>query len=232
MNHSVEGMPGGMKENVRRRPEPALSLPHPVRYPPGMSTLVVVKKAGVICLGADTALNSNGLQRRAPYAVNQTKIVATADGFIGVSGVIKTAGALRAILAAEPRIKLHSVDQIHAAFNKFRKLLVDEHGLNLGTSESDEYSSIHSNFLVANPHGIFGVGCDGAVAEYSQFWARGSGADLALGSMFSTYGTAAAESIARTALEAAAEFDTATAAPFEFKIIPFREPKPRQKASR
>jgi ATP-dependent HslUV protease subunit HslV len=68
--------------------------------------------------------------------------------------------------------------------------------------------------LLANPHGIFGIYALRSVDEYNKFWAFGSGTDYALGALHCTYDRLEkVEDIARAAIEAAAEFDNATALP-------------------
>ncbi len=69
--------------------------------------------------------------------------------------------------------------------------------------------------LLANPHGIFGVGAHRTVQEYVKFYAIGSGTDVALGAMYGVYSDPkrSAEDVARFAIEAAAEFDDATGLP-------------------
>jgi ATP-dependent protease HslVU (ClpYQ) peptidase subunit len=69
--------------------------------------------------------------------------------------------------------------------------------------------------LLANPRGIFGIGAHRTVQEYSKFYAIGSGTDIALGALYATYQDAHRDalSLARLAVEAAAEFDDATGLP-------------------
>ena len=61
--------------------------------------------------------------------------------------------------------------------------------------------------LIANRHGIFGVGADRAVQEFAKFYAFGYGCEYALGAMFAAYEDPArsAEDVARLGVEAAAE---------------------------
>lgn len=81
--------------------------------------------------------------------------------------------------------------------------------------KDDTIESSKFDVLIANPHGIFGVGAHRTVQEYRKFYAIGSGTDLALGAMYAAYDDRrlSAERVARLAIEAAAEFDDATGMP-------------------
>ena len=78
--------------------------------------------------------------------------------------------------------------------------------------------------LIANPHGIFGVGAHRTVQEYLKFYAIGTDTDLALGTMYAAYGNSrlSAEQVARLAIEAAAEFDDATGLPVTSHSVKLR----------
>ena len=45
----------------------------------------------------------------------------------------------------------------------------------------EQFARLDAEFLVANPHGIFGVDDDYNVNEFSQYWAIGCGAPYAMG---------------------------------------------------
>ena len=64
------------------------------------------------------------------------------------------------------------------------------------------------------------------VQEFSRFYAFGSGADYAMGSMYATYNDKQrdAEAIARLAVEAAAEFNDGTGLPLTAYRIKLAKP--------
>lgn len=84
-------------------------------------------------------------------------------------------------------------------------------------NDDDQFESSRASILVANPHGIFSVTSLRAVVEYNTFTSFGSGFDLAIGAMAALYDreNETAETIARKAIEVAAEFDDGTALPLQ-----------------
>ena len=94
-------------------------------------------------------------------------------------------------------------------------MLKDDYFLVTGGDKDDTIESSRFDVLMANPHGIFGVGAHRTVQEYVKFYAIGSGTDLALGAMYASYDDPklSAAQIAQRAVEAAAEFDDSTALP-------------------
>src|SRR6185436_19386318 len=95
------------------------------------------------------------------------------------------------------------------------EILKNEYFLVTTSDKDDSLESSKFDVLIANPHGIFGVGAHRTVQEYRKFYAIGSGTDLALGAMYAAYDNSrlSAEQVARLAIEAAAEFDDATGLP-------------------
>ena len=90
--------------------------------------------------------------------------------------------------------------------------------------EDDEFESSHLATLIANPYGIFGLYSLRSVQEFIKFYARGSGADYAMGAMYTAYDTCGSpEDIALIGLQAAAEFDDGTGAPFELHTMKLRK---------
>ena len=70
--------------------------------------------------------------------------------------------------------------------------------------------------LVANPHGIFGVYSYREVFSFDRFWGIGSGRNFALGAMFVAYEQETdARRIAEIGVQAGAEFDKSSSAPFQ-----------------
>ena len=75
--------------------------------------------------------------------------------------------------------------------------------------------------MIANQYGIFGVFALREVCVYSKYWAIGAGAEIALGAMYACYDEQRdAETIARIAIEASAEFNTTTALPITSYTLP------------
>jgi len=73
---------------------------------------------------------------------------------------------------------------------------------------------------MVNRNGIFGIFSMREVYEYKRFWAAGAGAEIALGAMHALYDRLnTAEQIATAAIEAAAEFNNATALPLTLESV-------------
>lgn len=92
--------------------------------------------------------------------------------------------------------------------------------LNPTEDSDDEFESSQHEYLVANPHEIFGVYALRSVQEYSKFYSFGSGYELALGALEILFDLdLTAEEIARKAVEAAAKFNDGTGLPVEVHSI-------------
>mgnify|MGYP003350832715 CR=1 FL=1 len=104
---------------------------------------------------------------------------------------------------------------IFKTWQAFHTVLKEKYFLLATTDKDDSLESSRFDVLIANPHGIFGVGAHRTVQEYVRFYAIGSGTDLALGAMYAMYDDPklSAAQIAQRAVEAAAEFDDSTALP-------------------
>ena len=187
-----------------------------------MTTIVVVKKDGLIAIAADTLTKWGTGMESAHYVANNEKILKAGDNYIAVTG----SSTFKMILAdyfSEPHgdPQLDSVTDIFHAWQKFHPVLKDKYFLNPEEDKDDELESSRMYVLIANPHGIFGVGAHRTVQEFTRFYAYGSGGDYALGAMFTAYDTPGlnAEAIARLAINAAAEFDDSTGLPMHCYTI-------------
>lgn len=181
-----------------------------------MTTIAVVKKNGRTAIAADTLTKWGTGKESATYIKNNNKIVRAGDTFIGASGSA-TFKTIMHDYFARPKAKARfdSTIQIFRTWQAFHVALKDRYFLVTASDKDDSLESSRFDVLIANPHGIFGVGAHRTVQEYVKFYAIGSGTDVALGAMFGVYDDPkrSAEDIARFAIEAAAEFDDATGLP-------------------
>ena len=181
-----------------------------------MTTIAVVKKNGRTAIAADTLTKWGTGKESATYIANNNKIVRAGDTFIGASGSA-TFKTIMHDYFARPKTKARfdSSIQIFRTWQAFHVALKDQYFLVTGSDKDDSLESSRFDVLLANPHGIFGVGAHRTVQEYVKFYAIGSGTDVALGAMYGVYNDPkrSAEEIARFAIEAAAEFDDATGLP-------------------
>lgn len=182
-----------------------------------MTTIAVVKKNGYAAIAADTMTKWGAGKETATYIVNNEKIFKVGASYLGVTGTATFQAILRDYFG-RPRVyaRFDTPVEIFKTWQKLHAALKrDYYLLGASGSEDDALESSRMDVLIINPRGIFGVAAHRTVQEFSKFYAFGSGGDLALGAMYSTYNQPdrSAEEIARGAIEAAAEFDDSTGSP-------------------
>jgi ATP-dependent protease HslVU (ClpYQ) peptidase subunit len=181
-----------------------------------MTTIAVVRKNGYAAIAADTLTKWGSGKESAAYVANSSKIVKVGDSYIAGSGtstfklILRDHFAQRGVPA-----RFDSAINLFKTWQAFHAALKERYYLVTVGEKDDTLESSKFDVLIANPHGIFGVGAHRTVQEYRKFYAIGSGTDLALGAMYAAYDNSrlSAEQVARLAIEAAAEFDDATGLP-------------------
>ena len=181
-----------------------------------MTTIAVVRKNGYVAIAADTMTKWGSGKETADYVVNNHKTFKVRDTVIAITGNT-TFKAILADYFARPKVEAR-FDNVHNIFRTWQAMhavLKEEYFLNAGAGGDDPVESTRVDVLLANKHGIFGVAAHRTVQEFSRFYAFGSGADYAMGAMYSVYHDKprGAEDIARLAVEAAAEFNDGTGLP-------------------
>jgi len=181
-----------------------------------MTTIAVVRKNGYAAIAADTLTKWGSGKESADYVANNTKIVRVGDTYVAGSGTSTFKLILRDYFAQRgvPARFDSSID-IFKTWQAFHAALKEKYYLVTVGDKDDTIESSKFDVLIANPHGIFGVGAHRTVQEYRKFYAIGTGTDLALGAMYGVYDNPrlSAEQVARLAIKAAAEFDDATGLP-------------------
>ena len=181
-----------------------------------MTTIAVVRKNGYAAIAADTLTKWGSGKESAAYVANNTKIVRVGDTYIAGSGTSTFKLILRDYFSQRGApARFDSTIELFKTWQAFHTALKDRYFLvNVGDKD-DTIESSKFDVLIANPHGIFGVGAHRTVQEYRKFYAIGTGTDLALGAMYAAYDRPglSAEQVARLAVEAAAEFDDGTGLP-------------------
>lgn len=181
-----------------------------------MTTIAVVRKNGYAAIAADTLTKWGTGKESAAYVANNTKIVRVGEGFLAASGTATFKLILRDYFA-QPGVpaRFDSTINIFKTWQAFHAALKEQYYLVSAGDKDDTIESSKFDVLIANPHGIFGVGAHRTVQEYRKFYAIGTGTDLALGAMYAAFDKPGlpAEQVARLAIEAAAEFDDATGLP-------------------
>ena len=181
-----------------------------------MTTIAVVRKNGYAAIAADTLTKWGSGKESAAYVANHDKLVKAGDTWLAASGTSTFKLIMRDYFGSRgAQARFDSAISIFKTWQAFHSALKERYYLVSVNEKDDTVESSKFDALLANPHGIFGVGAHRTVQEYRKFYAIGSGTDLALGAMFAAYDSPrlSAEQVARLAIEAAAEFDDATGLP-------------------
>lgn len=183
-----------------------------------MSTITVAKKNGQAAIAADSLTKWGPIKETAAYVVNHEKILRVGEYYLAIVGPAAAMLVLKHYFANQRRtVRLDDVDAILSAWLDLHAALKERYYLIPEEEEEDDfaYESSRMDVLIAGPKGIFGVGADRAVQEYSRFYAYGYGGQYALGAMYARYDnpSSSAEDIVRLGVTAAAEFDDGTALP-------------------
>jgi ATP-dependent protease HslVU (ClpYQ) peptidase subunit len=181
-----------------------------------MTTIAVVRKSGYAAIAADTLTKWGSGKQSAKYVANNGKIVKAGDGFLAASGTSTFKLILRQYFGQRGvPARFDGTAEIFKTWQAFHAVLKERYYLVTVGDREDTLESSKFDVLIANPHGIFGVGAHRTVQEYRKFYAIGTGTDLALGALYAAYQNPrlSAEQLARLAITAAAEFDDATGLP-------------------
>ncbi len=192
-----------------------------------MTTIAVVRKNGYVAIAADTMTKWGAGKETAEYVVNHQKTFKVGDTVVAITGNT-TFKAMLADYFERPKV-VAQFDSVHNIFKTWQTLhavLKDEYFLNASAGSDDPVESTRVDVLLANKHGIFGVAAHRTVQEFSKYYAFGSGADYAMGSLFATYKdkNRDAEDLAKLAVEAAAEFNDGTGLPLTSYRIKLARP--------
>ena len=191
-----------------------------------MSTVVVAKKAGKVCIAADSLTSFGDLTLNSEYEAAHDKILRFDDNYIGIVGsaahqlVLESLFASKKVVDKKIDIDFSSRLAIFESFCTLHPVLKEKYFLNSKDEDDDPYESTQIDALIANPFGIFGVHSLREITEYKKFWAIGSGAEYALGAMFGVYDRLeTAEEIAYAGVSAGAEFNNASSLPASAYVV-------------
>jgi ATP-dependent protease HslVU (ClpYQ) peptidase subunit len=190
-----------------------------------VTTIAVVRKNGYAAIAADTLTKWGTGKESAAYVANNTKIVRVGDTYIAGSGTSTFKLILRDYFAQRGvPARFDGAIELFKTWQAFHAALKDRYYLVSVGDKDDTIESSKFDVLIANPHGIYGVGAHRTVQEYRKFYAIGTGTDLALGAMYAAYDRPglSAEQVARLAVEAAAEFDDSTGLPVVSHAVKLR----------
>jgi ATP-dependent protease HslVU (ClpYQ) peptidase subunit len=188
-----------------------------------MTTLVAVRKHDQIAIAADSLTTFGDVKLASHHDRSYDKIVAYRGNYIGLCGSAAHQLVFESLLAAGGDFDFSSRLAIFETLRKLHPILKDQHFLNPKEEEDDPYESTQITALIANERGIFGVYSMREVFEYTQFWAVGSGKEVALGAMWALYPKLrTAEAVARAGVEAGAAFDRNSSLPMTLHTLAVR----------
>jgi ATP-dependent protease HslVU (ClpYQ) peptidase subunit len=180
-----------------------------------MTTCVVVRKNNEIAIAADSLVTFGDTRLSNAYEANE-KILKIGESYVTLAGTAAHFPVMRKLLTEMgEECRLGNRDEVFETFTKVHSILKDKYFINTKEDEEDPYESSQITCLIANPHGIFGVYSLREVFSFDRFWGIGSGRNFALGAMYAVYDTAkTAREIAEIGVQAGAEFDKSSSAPF------------------
>jgi ATP-dependent HslUV protease, peptidase subunit HslV len=188
-----------------------------------MTTLVAVRKHDQIAIAADSLTTFGDVRLASHHDRSYDKIVAYRGNYIGLCGSAAHQLVFESLLAGGGEFDFSSRLAIFETLRKLHPILKDQHFLNPKEEEDDPYESTQITALIANERGIFGVYSMREVFEYTQFWAVGSGKEVALGAMWALYPKLkTAEAVARAGVEAGAAFDRNSSLPMTLYTLTVR----------
>ena len=176
-----------------------------------MSIALAIVKNGELIVAADT-LTSFGHTKVPPILHAAEKVRRVGASLLATTGWGLYENILDDVIARRKNIKLGSREQI---FDFFLRLWNDLHKKysfvndQIDEKEAGPFGNLDSTFIIAGRAGIFYVGPDMSVTEVKHYFAIGSGAQFALGTLHGLFDSKLGpEAIARRAVEAAIAFDT------------------------
>jgi ATP-dependent HslUV protease subunit HslV len=173
-----------------------------------MTTIVAVRKNGIVAIAADTLTTFGNTRLPAAMDSSHDKILHLGDSHVGVCG------------SAAHHLVLNSKEAIFETFRKLHPVLKEECFLNPKEDEEDPYESSQITALIINASGLYGIFSMREVFEYTQYWAIGSGHEFALGAMQHAYPRFDnAVDIARAGVEAGIAFDKNSSAPITLYTV-------------
>jgi ATP-dependent protease HslVU (ClpYQ) peptidase subunit len=185
-----------------------------------MTTLVAVRKHDQIVIAADSLTTFGDIRLGSHHDASYDKIIRHRETYIGLCGSAAHQLVFESLLKQHPDCDFGSRLAIFESMRKLHPILKEQHYLNPKEEEDDPYESTQITALVANAHGIFGVYSMRGVFEYTQYWAVGSGKEVALGAMWALYPRLdSAEAVARAGVEAGATFDKNSALPMSLYTL-------------
>ena len=187
-----------------------------------MTTIAAVKKGKRLCIASDSlALFGSRKEIDGKHVCGAGKIIQVGQNYIGAAGHPSWNLILKHYFLKQKKTPAwKTADQIFDFFCEMHQVLKDTYYLECKQSSFLPFEESGFELLIINPHGIFEVEYSRVVRQYSKFSAIGTGEDYALGAIKAIYDRVDdSGEIAKTGIEAAAQFDLKTEAPIHTYYI-------------
>jgi ATP-dependent protease HslVU (ClpYQ) peptidase subunit len=186
-----------------------------------MSIIVAVRKGATAVIGADTAESEDDLVIHADYIVNHSKLLRAGDSVLGLAGWSATQHIIESVVrSGSLELKLGSSIEIFETARKLHEVMKTDYFMDPQEEKEQPVESSQISALIVNPSGIFELESYRSVAQYTRFWAIGSGKRLAIGAMHAAYKLLDDPyEIAEAGLRAACQFDDGCSEPLEMKSV-------------
>lgn len=184
-----------------------------------MGTLIGIIKDGNSCIAAD-CWNVREPLMKSSLNKGHGCILKIGDSYLGLNSTVAFQQMFEHILEKLPEVPLlNSSDDIHRFFTTIHAVMRTDAFMNVHYQQSQEFEWTPMNALIVNSSGVYKVDSARAVYQFNNFWAIGSGENVALGAFHATYSSnphLKARDIATIVLNAVAEFDPASGRDFIF----------------
>ncbi len=156
-----------------------------------MTVIVAVRNATKAVIAADTQETQGELFASGANRVDCEKIQAFDQAYIGLAGSATHHRVFQSLRAYhKERLDFTHGMAIFDTLCGLQEILEEEYYLLREEKDEDDsqpYGSNHLSGMVINPAGIFQIESYREVTEYGQYWAVGSGAEIALGALHVLY---------------------------------------------
>ncbi|MFK8014522.1 MAG: MFS transporter [Gammaproteobacteria bacterium] len=193
-----------------------------------MSIIVAVRKGDTAVIGADTAESEDDLVISADYIVNHSKLLRAGDSVLGMAGWSATQHIIESVVRSKAvELNFSSGADIFETSRKLHEVMKSDYFMDPQEEKEQPVESSQISALIVNPSGIFELESYRSVAQYTKFWAIGSGKRLAIGAMHAAYDVLDdASAIAEAGMRAACQFDDGCSLPLEMVSVPLAPSHP------
>jgi ATP-dependent protease HslVU (ClpYQ) peptidase subunit len=171
-----------------------------------MTILVAVKKNGKVFIGADR-MTTFGTEYSTDL-VNNSKLIKLKHAYLATSGYSLIDNVIEHLFHSKHKMMESAFASRADVFQFFLDFYTElKKNYTLVDMGKETYAGIYNVFLVVTPTSIYGVASNLSVSEYSNYAAKGSGSDHAVGCLYGLYDLIDdGKELTRLAVEAACHF--------------------------